>query len=51
MLSSDEERADGQSYPNCLATHVASPGVQRAILKACWNKERKHLGAISAKRS
>ena len=34
MLSSDEERAAGQSYPNCLAIHVASPGVHKAILKA-----------------
>lgn len=51
MLSSDEEKANGQSYPNCLAIHVASPDVHRAILKAHWNKERKHRGAISAKRS
>ena len=51
MLSSDEERAAGQSYPNCLAVHVVSPGVHKAILKTLWNKERKQLGAISAKRS
>lgn len=51
MVSSSEERDAGQSYPNCLAVHIVWPGVHKAILKAHWNKERKHQVAVSAKRS
>jgi len=51
MLSSDEESAAGQSHPDCLAVHIASPGIRKAILKACWNKERINQGLVSAKTS
>lgn len=37
------------SYPNCVAVHVALPNEHKAIVKASWNRERKHCVAISAK--
>lgn len=47
MLSDDEERVTGQSYPNCLAVHVSSPGVHKAILKARWNRVKTSGGYFS----
>lgn len=49
MLSGDEERVTGQSYPNCLAVlhQVSSPAVLKAILKAHWNRVKTSGGYFS----